>query len=106
MVVFVYRWRLKPGSEETFRAAWEEATKALLALGSGGSALFRAQDGTFWGIARWPDSETRAAAFATRVGEPSDAGARMADCIAETYDALELTTVADLWTALPEGLPN
>ncbi len=103
MVVFVYRWRLKPGAEEAFREAWEEATKALLALGSGGSALFQAQDGSFFGIARWPDGATRTAAFAARVGEPSGAGARMADCIAEAFDALELTTVADLWTALPEG---
>ncbi len=59
MYVVFYRWKLKPGSEESFAKYWEEGThlfrneqKAL------GSRLHKADDGTYFAYAQWPDRET------------------------------------------------
>ncbi len=65
-----YRWTVAPGQETAFEAWWREGTDALKAHGSFGSTLVREPDGRYLGIALWPDSESRAAAFAARAGLP------------------------------------
>jgi hypothetical protein len=59
--------------------------------------LFRADDGTWCGIARWPDRETREAA--PRSPELHQAGACMAAAIELHVETLELTEDLNLWTA-------
>jgi len=99
--LFLYRWRLRPGAETAFTAAWSEATRALLDAGSFGSRLHRGDDGLWYGYAQWPDAERREAAFAALA--TSSAGARMAACVAETLPAVALTPVADFLRPLPRG---
>lgn len=99
MIVAVYRWRLNPGCRDAFVAAWSEATQTLRERGSGGSALFDGPDGVTWGLARWPDAQTRDRAFDKPLS--GDARAVMDACIAERFETVELNAVADLWAALP-----
>lgn len=64
MFVAVYWWRVKPGREEQFRAAWRRGTGLITEkYGSYGSRLHRATDGRFIGMAEWPDEATWRAAF-------------------------------------------
>ena len=64
MFVAVYWWRLKPGKEEQFRAAWRRGTNLIAARYGGlGSRLHKTLDGRFVGIAEWPDEATWRAAF-------------------------------------------
>ncbi len=95
MFVAIYRWRLKAGREQEFAQAWERVTRLIVReCGSGGSALFRADDGTYAALARWPDRESRERC-AARYDEDL---ARMTDCIAERYPEQRLESVTDLWT--------
>lgn len=60
MVVYLYRWRLKQGKEETFRKAWAIVTEELQSkCGSLGSRLHKGNDGLYYGYAQWPNAETR-----------------------------------------------
>ncbi len=104
MILAVYRWRLKPGRREDFVAVWAEATLSLRQRGSGGSALFDGPDGLVWGVARWPDAETRDSAFADPL--PGAFRARMDACIADRFDAFDLDAIADLWTAFSGSEPS
>ena len=97
--LFLYRWRLRPGAENAFVAAWTDATRELLRAGSLGSRLHRGDDGLWYGYAQWPDADRRDAAFAA-LGSAS-AAARMRDCIAETLPSVTLTPVADFLRPLP-----
>ena len=64
MFVAVYGWRVHPGKEAQFRAAWRRGTELIAArYGSQGSRLHRAADGRFIGVAEWPDEATWRAAF-------------------------------------------
>lgn len=85
----VLRWRLKPGREADFVAAWDAVTLALLDQGSHGSALFEAADGTFHAVAFWPDVDARARAVASPT--LSAAFAAMADAVEERLPPVELT---------------
>ncbi len=94
-------WRLKPGREGIFAAAWDVVTRAMLAHGSYGSALFEASDGTYYALARWPDAQARAAAMSDEV---LDAAHRaMADAIAETLPSVALTERINHWTGVVPG---
>jgi hypothetical protein len=97
MIVYFYRWHLKPGREADFKAAWATVTAALRGAGSDGSALFQASDGTWCGIARWPNREAREAAL----GLPGleHASAAMAGAIQRHIETLELTEALNLWAA-------
>lgn len=100
MFVVIYRWRLKPDFEDQFGRDWRDATiEAREKYGSGGSSLFRAEDGTYVAIARWPDRESRERFFARRDRTPA-LSERMAAAIEETFPALELETVHDLWAPI------
>jgi hypothetical protein len=95
MVVYFYRWRLRPGREADFKAAWATVTGALREAGSEGSALFHASDGSWCGIARWPNRKAREAAF--NLPGLDSASAAMADAIERHVETLELTEELNLW---------
>lgn len=97
----LYRWRLVSGREESFRAAWARATDAVRAQRGGlGSSLHRAEDGTWWAYAQWPD---RGAWETFQAGPPtSEADATaMRDGIAERFDPIPLEVVEDLLRQRP-----
>jgi hypothetical protein len=95
MVIYFYRWRLHPGREGDFKAAWATVTAALRNAGSEGSALFRASDGTWCGVARWPNREARE--MALNLPGLEGASAAMADAIEQHVETLELTEALNLW---------
>jgi hypothetical protein len=97
--VVLYRWRIKPGTEDRFATAWAEATRSLIARGSLGSRLHAGNDGYWYGYAQWPDAQTRASAFASDAQH--DAGLGMRDCISESLPEIVLTPVADFLQPLP-----
>lgn len=91
----IYRWRLKPGMEAQFVAAWSRITELYVAHRGGlGSRLHRGPDDIWYAYAQWPTAEARTAAFA---GESLDATARqrMRDAVAESFDEIVLAPVAD-----------
>ena len=48
MFVAVYWWRVHPGKEDQFRAAWRRGTEHITRIyGSYGSRLHRERDGRF-----------------------------------------------------------
>ena len=64
MFVAVYWWRVHPGKEEQFRAAWRRGTELITQIyGSFGSRLHQNSDGRFIGYAEWPDEATWRRAF-------------------------------------------
>lgn len=93
-LVVLYRWKLRPGSEDNFVDAWSRVTELLRARGSLGSRLHEGSDGLWYGYAQWPDAATRAGAFAAG---PVDAPAmeRMRAAIAESLPEILLDPVAD-----------
>ena len=105
-IAVLYRWRLHPGREETFREAWKTITLALHSeRGSWGSRLHRAEDGTFWAYARWPDRET----LMSSRGLPSvdvDASRTMQDCISESFDDVLLVPTDDALAEPPPPSPR
>jgi hypothetical protein len=92
-LVVLYRWRLRPASEDSFVRAWSRVTALLLTRGSLGSRLHKGSDDLWYGYAQWPDDETRLAAFAT----PNDpeASQQMRDAILERLPEISLACVAD-----------
>lgn len=51
----LYRWKLRPGKEADFAAAWARLTDVLCAeCGAIGSRLHKADDGTFVSYSYWP----------------------------------------------------
>ena len=100
MFVAVYWWRIKPGQEERFRAAWRHGTELIQQrYGSLGSRLHRAQDGRFVGTAEWPDEATWRAAFDRKmVYDDAETRAAFVDAIAEVppdADPIFTMTVID-----------
>jgi hypothetical protein len=97
----LYRWRLHPGADESFVAAWSRLSELLLARGSLGSRLHRGPDGCWYSYAQWPSAAARDAAFE---GPPVDADAIAAlrAAVAESFDEIILTPVAD-YLVLPNG---
>ncbi|MFQ3595035.1 MAG: antibiotic biosynthesis monooxygenase [Sphingomonadaceae bacterium] len=86
MFVAVYWWRVKPGKEDQFRAAWRRGTELIRErYGSLGSRLHQDRDGRFVGYAEWPDEETWQRAFDAKMvyDEPATRAA-FVDAIAET----------------------
>ncbi len=86
MFVAVYWWRVKPGKEAQFRAAWRRGTEHIRRrYGSLGSRLHQDLDGRFVGVAEWPDEATWRRAFeAKMVYDDPETRAAFVDAIAET----------------------
>jgi heme-degrading monooxygenase HmoA len=59
MFVAAYWWKVHPGKEDQFRAAWRRGTQLIQQkYGSLGSRLHQEEDGRFIGVAEWPDKAT------------------------------------------------
>jgi hypothetical protein len=98
MFVAVYWWRVHPGKEEQFRAAWRRGTELITAkYGSHGSRLHHTADGRFIGVAEWPDEATWRKAFdAKMVYDDPATRAAFVDAIADTApEPLLLMEVTD-----------
>ena len=98
MFVAVYWWRVKPGKEAQFRAAWRRGTELITAkYGSYGSRLHRTLDGRFVGVAEWPDRATWQRAFdAKMVYDDSATRAAFVDAVADAAgEPLLLMDVTD-----------
>jgi heme-degrading monooxygenase HmoA len=101
MFAVVYRWKLKPGTEESFRDAWKTATEAIAhRSGTGGSRLHRADDGTFVAYAIWPSRKAWEDARALPSAAP-EAGTTMRECIEQSLETLPLEVLDDRWRPLP-----
>jgi heme-degrading monooxygenase HmoA len=93
--VVLYRWRLHPGSEDSFIAAWSRVSELLRTeRGSLGSRLHRGEDGLWYSYAQWPSAEARAQVFALGSVD-AHAGAMMENAIAERFPEIVLHTAAD-----------
>ena len=96
MFVVQYRWRLLPGTEDTFRTAWRTMTVAIRARhGTSGSRLHRTDDGELVAYAVWPSRQAWEAAQAQASSHP-EAGAAMRACIAHSYGPMPLEILDDL----------
>lgn len=59
MIAVLIEFRVLPGQDEAFRAAWTATTEHIRAnFGSLGSRLHRAGPGRYIGYAQWPDRAT------------------------------------------------
>lgn len=96
----LYRWRLHPGREAAFIAAWTRVSEDLKAKGSLGSRLHRGPDGVWYSYAQWPSAEARERAFALPSGAP-DAAEIMRQAIAERLPEIVLESVSDLMVPPP-----
>ncbi len=95
MFATFFQWTIHAGREEDFLQIWNEGTELLLRHGSLGSALFKGTDGKYSALARWPDRETRDAAFdAVR---DADVFTRMRECVAETNRWDDVEQLSNLW---------
>lgn len=98
MFVAAYWWKVHPGKEEQFRAAWRRGTELIRAkYGSLGSRLHRDDEGRFIGVAEWPDRATWQAAFDAGMAYDDPATrAAFVDAIADTaHEPLLLMEVTD-----------
>ncbi|MBI1406960.1 MAG: hypothetical protein GC145_12640 [Caulobacter sp.] len=101
MFVAIYRMKIRPGHEEQYARDWAAATQvAIDDFGSGGSSLFRDQNGDFVAIARWRSREDRQAFF-DRPQTDLAAFERRKAAVLESLPTIELDSVEDLWTAFP-----
>jgi hypothetical protein len=93
--VVLYRWRLHPGSEDSFVQAWSRVSDLLRSTrGSLGSRLHRGSDGLWYSYAQWPSAKARDDAFALGSVDP-EAGMQMELATAERLPEIVLGTVAD-----------
>lgn len=101
-LVVLYRWRLRPGTEQSFIESWSRVTMLLRSrAGSLGSRLHRGNDGIWYGYAQWPSEETRQRAFVQEL-DPA-AAAHMRAAIAESLPEILLEPVAD-YLVLPHAI--
>lgn len=89
MFVAAYWWKVHPGKEEQFRAAWRRGTELITeTYGSLGSRLhWDERERRFVGVAEWPDRATWQAAYdAKMVYDDPATRAAFVDAIADTAD--------------------
>jgi heme-degrading monooxygenase HmoA len=95
MFVVLYRWKIRPGCEDDFLAAWSRISDLLLhERGSLGSRLHRGSDGLWYSYAQWPSAQARRDAFAQGPVDAA-AGARMEAAIDERFPEVVLEMCAD-----------
>ena len=102
MFIAAYWWKVYPGKEEQFRAAWRRGTELIREkYGSLGSRLHREDlaDGScrFIGVAEWPDRDTWQKAFDAKMvyDEPETRQAFVDAILASARDPLLLMEVTD-----------
>ncbi len=96
----IYQWRVRPGMEAQFCAAWEALSASLLAeRGARGARLHRTESGDYVAYAQWPDRATweRSCALHERDAALSQ---RMLEAVEDTWPPLLLATVSD--SLIPE----
>ena len=99
----IYRWRLHPGSEDSFVEAWSRITHLLRTQrGSLGSRLHRGPDGLWYSYTQWPSAGAKAEGLALPSVDP-DAWQRLRDAIAESLPEVILEPVADFLAPLPRA---
>jgi heme-degrading monooxygenase HmoA len=88
MFVAAYWWKVHPGKEEQFRAAWRRGTELIREkYGSFGSRLHFDEEGRFIGVAEWPDRETWQKAFDAKMAyDDPETRAAFVDAICEWAD--------------------
>jgi len=97
----IYRWRLQPGLESQFVAAWERATRAIREQRGGlGSRLHKLDDGSWLAYAQWPSRAAWEQARAAPSPDP-EAAELMRAAILDSEPPLLLEPVADF--LLPIG---
>ena len=92
----LYRWRLKPGSEDAFAEAWAIMTELIKQqCGGMGSRLHQVDDETWAAYAQWPDRETWAA---MQGKDPIDkiASTQMREAIEESFEPVLMEPTMDL----------
>jgi 2,4-dienoyl-CoA reductase-like NADH-dependent reductase (Old Yellow Enzyme family) len=93
----MYRWKLKPGLEDSFVEGWSRVTEAVHRhCGSFGSRLHRCADGTWLAYARWPDAETRDRCFSGPDPLDPEGSRMMNDAVAERYPEVVMSVLVDL----------
>jgi heme-degrading monooxygenase HmoA len=98
--IVLYRWRLRPGTETAFVAAWSRVSELLKSeRGSLGSRLHCGSDGLRYSYAQWPTAESRTKAFDLGPID-SEAGAAMDAAIAERLPEIFLEPVSDFLSPL------
>ncbi|MBX3479227.1 MAG: antibiotic biosynthesis monooxygenase [Caulobacter sp.] len=101
MFVVVYRMRIRPGHEAQYARDWADVTRvAVSQFGSGGSSLFRDENGDFVAIARWRSREDRQAFFDRSDFDPV-LRERQREAVLEHLPGMELDLIDDLWADLP-----
>jgi hypothetical protein len=100
--VAIYRWRIRTGCEERFRAAWREETLVFRDIwGSYGTQLSRSEDGTWVAMAYWPSRPGWEKAHRQPLLPPGPE-AILNDCILAKEEELHLQVTDDL-TRPPAG---
>jgi hypothetical protein len=96
MFAVLYRFKLAPDTELTFREAWRAGTHAIRALyGTSGSRLHRADDGDLVAYAVWPDRATWEKAQSLPSASP-ESGATMRACMVGPVITTPLDVLDDL----------
>lgn len=99
----IYRWRLHPGSEDSFVQAWSRVTQLLRAeRGSLGSRLHRGPDNIWYSYTQWPSVEAKAEGLAQPSVDP-EAWQQMRNAIAESLPELILEPISDHLAPLPRS---
>jgi hypothetical protein len=97
----LYPWRIHPGKEQVFVAAWTRISELLLSeRGSLGSRLHRGADGLWYSDAPWPSSEARDRALAAGAVD-AQALAQLRSAIVESLPEVALEPVSDLLVHAP-----
>jgi len=96
VLAVIYRWRIVPGGEADFLAAWEATTHRLRdERGALGARLHRARDGRFVAYAQWPDRATWEASRSAGPVDPALA-AQLESVVAERDEPILLELERDL----------
>ena len=92
----IYRWKIRPGKEAQFEAAWAEITRFIRQERGGlGSRLHRSEDGTYLAYAEWPDEATWARSSASPL-PAMPAVVAFREAIESSEKPLPLTQLQDL----------
>jgi quinol monooxygenase YgiN len=95
MVIYLYRWKIKPDKEAQFQKAWSYVTGQLREKsGSLGSRLHRGDDGLWYGYAQWPSIEVREQSN-LKNDEIIEARRQMKDATIEMLPDIVLNPVSD-----------
>ncbi len=93
----MYRWRVKVGCEENFRAGWRRASEAIYQKhNSLGSRLHECEDGRWLAYAQWSTREDWQA-MKNEPASDEEAFAMMRDSVEGTTEVICMTLTDDLF---------